>query len=175
MKNVQKIIAAFALAAAVGGASASYAQQEKGAPNRQEKRGGRPDAPPFGGGGLFHPGMFRRLDLTDEQQTQIQKLHEASRADSETAFAQVREAGEQLRAIVQTTNFNEDQARQILTKKSAAQTELEIGRLRTDAAIFALLTADQKAKLEQFRRERPERPNRSERGEFRPDAAPPQN
>ena len=171
MKNLNKIFAAFALAAAVGGASASFAQQEKGAPNRQERRGGRPDAP-FGGGGLFHPGMFRQLDLTIEQQAQIQKLHQASRAESETRFAQVREADEQLRAVVQTGNFNEDQARQILTRKSAAQIELEIGGLRTDAAIFALLTAEQKSKLEPLRGQRPERPHR---GEFRPDAAPPQN
>ena len=57
--------------------------------------------------------------------------------------------------MVEGGSFNEENARQILTAKASAMTELEILRLRADAAIFGILTAEQKAQLAQLKEERP--------------------
>jgi len=62
------------------------------------------------------------------------------------------------KAIVEDPNFNEAAARQLIAKKTQLMTELNLIRLRTDNAIYNLLTADQKARFEQVKRERPKPP-----------------
>ena len=134
------------------------------------------NTPPFGGphgrpGGL-NPRVLEQLNLTDAQKTQIKTLMDASRTGGQQYFDQVRTADQSLRALVESGNFDETQARQLLTSKAAAQTELEFNRLKTDAAIYNLLTADQKAQLKTLKTERDGR--RGERGERGQDG-PPQN
>ncbi len=68
--------------------------------------------------------------------------------------------------MIESGSFNEEKARQILTAKSSAMTELELIRLRTDAAIFSILTTDQKAQFARLKTERPPMPPRKG---FRPD------
>ncbi|MGC2238937.1 MAG: hypothetical protein WA584_22470 [Pyrinomonadaceae bacterium] len=59
---------------------------------------------------------------------------------------------------VESGNFNEEKARQILSTKWQAQTEMEIIRLRSDAAILNLLTTEQKTQLAGLKEKRPQVP-----------------
>lgn len=109
--------------------------------------------PPGGAPGGLHPRLLEQLNLSDAQKEQVRSLHESARTSAQQYFEQVRAADEQLRTITEAATFNEAQARQLLAAKSQAMTELEIIRLRTDSAVYNLLTAEQKASLEQLKQE----------------------
>lgn len=97
------------------------------------------DAPSHG----LHPRLLEQLDLSDAQKEQIGKLHEKSRADSQAHFDKIKVVQRQLKDPVEVGNFDESLVRQIIVQKTQAMTELEIIRLRTDAAIYKLLTVEQ--------------------------------
>lgn len=171
MSNFLKTFAPFIIALLFGALTITFAQNGKTKTN-QMPDGDRPERrmpPPEGRGGGLHPGTLERLDLTDEQKQQIEAIHAASREASKANFDKMRGFDEQLRKAIEGGNFDEAQTRQILTEKAQVQIELEISRLRADAAVLKILTAEQKAQLEQLKQERREPPMR---GGFRPDAPP---
>lgn len=103
--------------------------------------------------------MFSQLNLTDAQKQQVKTLREKQRTDSETYHEQLRGNGEQMRAIVEGSSFDEAAARALLAKEAQVETELKLIRIRTDNAIHNVLTAEQKAKLDEVRRDhKPPRP-----------------
>lgn len=175
MKNYLKIFVPFTLAIILGSLTFAIAQTKQPTDGKikTDGRGERPMSPPRGGGRGFglHPRMLEQLNLTDAQKEQIEAIHTASRGASKENFDKIRTADEQLRTIIESGAFDEAQARTILTTKSEAMIETEIQRLRTDAAIIKILTAEQKTQLEQLKNERPEPPRG---GGFRP-AGFPQN
>lgn len=162
MKNHSKIFAPVFLAILLGSLSFVFTQT-KGDGNRQFPKGERNIMPPPIG---LNPRMLDELTLNDRQTQQIQALADKARADSEQFFEEMRISDEQLKVLVENGNFNEEKARQILNTKSQAQTELEIIRLRSDAAILNLLTAEQKTQLAGLKEKRPQVPPG---GDFRPD------
>lgn len=177
MNNLKKIAAVAALAVSL--CSVAISQEQMGENNRKSTqangkiKAGKPDfPPPMSPRGGFHPRMLEKLDLTTAQKEQIQVLMENNRAASPEQFDKVRTIDEQLQTIVQANNFNEEQARQLLAAKAEASIELEIARLKTDSAIYNILTAEQKARLAQLKEERPEF---GPRGGMRRNDPPPQN
>ena len=170
MKNA-KLFAPIALAILIGSLTFAFAQTAKNnfggskADGRNERRM-PPGFPPSGG---LNPQLLEQLNLTDAQKQQIQAIETSSRDASKENFDSVRSADEQLKTLVESGNFNEDAARQILNTKAQAMIEAEIVRLRTEAAILKILTTEQKAQLETLKQQRPAFPPR---GGFRPE---PQN
>ncbi len=162
MKNHTKVFAPIFLAILLGSLSFVFTQT-KGDGDRQFPKGERNMMPPPIG---LNPRMLDELNLTDRQKEQIRALADKARADSEQFFEEMRISDEQLKVLVESGNFNEEKARQILNTKSQAQTELEIIRLRSDAAILNLLTAEQKTQLAGLKEKRPQVPPG---GGFRPD------
>ena len=158
MKRYVNIFAAFILAMAVGSLVIGFAQQGRGDLKRPGPDGpvGRGGPPPGGPRGGLHPRLLERLNLSDAQMQQARALHEQARTDSEKYFEQLESADEQLKAVVQAASFNEEQARQLLADKAKALTELEMIRLRTDSAVYNLLTAEQKTSLAQLEQELPD-------------------
>lgn len=169
MKSLYKIGLVLVLAVLAGSLTVMFAQSRNNAVKSSfERPEGAPPPPRHGG---FHPRLLEQLNLTDAQKTQTRELHDTARAASEQYFTALNNARTQLKSVVEAANFNEEQARQILAAKNAAETELEIIRLRTDSAIYNLLTVEQKAKLAEFEHQRPPRGGKG-RGGFRPDAPP---
>lgn len=155
MKKYTKVFAPVLLAILIGSLTFIFAQtkDDKGFDGKRPPRG-EGFGPKRGGGGL-PPHVLEKLNLTDAQKDQIEAFQTNSRDAGKEFFEKIRTADEQLRAMVETGSFNEENARQILSAKAAAMTELELVRLRTDAAIFGLLTTEQKAQLAQLKQERP--------------------
>ncbi len=112
------------------------------------------------GPGSVPPGgaIFEQLGLSAEQKAAIDEIRTKEREASKTYFEQSMAIRDSLRGITETENFNESEARRLLTQKAAIDTELELIRLKTQAAIYNLLTAEQIAKLALQRQQRPERP-----------------
>lgn len=164
MNKFTKIIGAFALAALVGTLALTVAQSRRGQNGvpPQDGPGGfggpggpgmghRPPGPPDG----LNPRMLEQLDLSDTQREQIRTLHEGARTESEKYGAQMKDNRDQIEALVKGGAFDEAQARKLLATKAALMTEMELIHLKTDAAVYALLTTEQRAKLEQFKQDRP--------------------
>lgn len=171
MSNFLKTFAPFIIAILFGSLTFAFAQ--KNGETKTGLNGDRPERrmPPEGRGGGLHPRMLEWLNLTDEQKQQIEAIHQSSREASKENFDKMRGFDEQLREAVEG-DFNEAQARAILSEKAQVQIELELNRLRSDAQILKILTAEQKAQLERLKQQRREPPMRG--GGFRP-AAPPMN
>ncbi len=113
----------------------------------------------FGPGGPGGPGgfgrMFRELNLTDAQKEQIKTLHEKARTDAEAFQEQLQPLHEEMRAVVEAATFDENAAKAIIAKETAIMSELHLLRVRTESAVFNLLTAEQKAKLAEIRKNHP--------------------
>lgn len=115
--------------------------------------GGRgPGGPPPPEGGRM---MLHFLDLTDAQKAQIKTIQDAEDAKEEAFHAKLREAHDALRAATAQGQFNEAQVRTLAAAIAQNEIELTVIRARKDAAIYQVLTPEQRAKLDQFEAERP--------------------
>lgn len=167
MKSYLKIFMPFAAAVLLGSMTISFAQTKtETKPFGKGRHGEFGKIPPPNG---FNPRIFEQLDLTDAQKTQIQTLMENSRTASQAYFEKLRAFDDRLRGLAESEAFDEAQARQILRSKADVQIELDLIRLKTDAAVYDLLTAEQIAKFDLLKSQRPNFPPR---GEFRPDMPP---
>lgn len=96
--------------------------------------------------------VFERLNLTEAQKQKIESLREKQHSDSQQYQEQMQSLHEQMRAIVEAGSFDEAAARALIAKESQAMSELNLIRVRTDNAVHNTLTAEQKAKLDELRR-----------------------
>ena len=162
MKKIIRSIAPFALVFALGITAYVFTQTRSNdnLAQRAGRDGRRGHGGPGGPGGRagIHPRMFEQLGLSDEQNTQIKQLLDAGRTSAEESFAKIKTADEQNRALAEQDTFNEDQARQLIAAKKSVESEIELARLRTDNAVYNLLTAEQKAKFKELRTSRPQPP-----------------
>lgn len=163
MKNYLKIFTPFVVAVLLGSLTFAFGQTTKNDTGK-----GRPDAPregrmppPDG----FNPRVLDQLNLTDAQKTEIGKLFEKSRTDSQVYFERVQVAQEQLKDVIENGTFDEAKAREIVARKTSAMAELEIIRLRNELSIRNLLTAEQIMQADLLKQKRPDFPPP---GEFRP-------
>jgi len=161
MKIRKMILMSFALAAVLGVAGFQLNAKTADACAQQGPGGHQP--PPPGqrgpGGPKGEDPIFSQLNLTDVQKQQIKTLREKQRTDSETYHEQLRGVGEQMRPLVEASTFDEASVHALLAKEAQAATELNLIRIRTDNAIHNLLTAEQKARLDELRKDhRPPRP-----------------
>ena len=144
-------------------------------------QGRRPQGPPDGGG--FHDGpggprgglvpFARDLNLTDEQKAQIQKLTDSLEESTQALREQLRAQHGDEFAALKDGAFDEAAVRAAAQARANVQVELEVARARTMAQIYALLTAEQKAKINELRQQFEQR--RTERGPRRGDARPEQS
>jgi len=115
------------------------------------RRMGRGFDGPGRGGGML---PLRALDLTDAQKEQIKAIHEAEKAKVEPFVNQLKEAHKAMREATANGQFNESAIRAIAANQTQAQIELAVSHARVQSAIYQVLTAEQKAKLEKFQQDR---------------------
>jgi Spy/CpxP family protein refolding chaperone len=160
------VFTAVLTAAAVGlamaaGDGAPTAQPAQSAP--QGGQAGPPQGPPPGGPGGGPQGIERLLfevNLTAAQLEQVKTLVAAQREAGATYDEQLRQVGEKMRAIVEAATFDEAAARKLALQEAAAMAELRVLGARTEAAIYQLLTDEQKTALADLRDQQPARPPR---------------
>lgn len=128
--------------------------------SRVSQQPGRP-APPPGPDGMF----LALLDLTDAQKAQIRRLHEAEREAARPFHDQLRRIHDELRQATENGAFDEATVRAILAREAQVMTELNLSRLKTEAAVWQMLTPEQRTKLAELREKL-----RKEHDEHRPPA-----
>ena len=176
MKRLGKI-QTFALAAVAGLALATpFAIAQTGGGDAQGKdhgkrgewggrRGGGDDD--HRGGGRFGGGMFRGIDLTEEQKTRLQQIHQSFGESTRALREQLRAKHDEVRRAGEGNTFNEALAAQKLTEAAALQAKLMAAEFRMRQESLSVLTAEQKAQLEQRREERKNRRGERRGGERR--------
>jgi len=138
-------------------------QQQNQTPNQspEAKEGQRPFEREPGRGfrhehgprGLFDPRLMRELNLTDDQSQQIGQI---VAANFENTKDQREQLGQLLGKKMQGTLTEDEQAR-----LKSLHEQVRLSMQNTESRIAAILTTDQKAKLEQIIKER-----RENRGQF---------
>ncbi len=87
--------------------------------------------------------LTEKLDLSEAQQQEVQKLVKANREQAQGLHTQMMELRRQMRQAMQPKTFEEKTLRKLAADKAKIQTELMVGKARTHSKIYALLTAEQ--------------------------------
>lgn len=147
MKKI--IVGIFAVAIVSIGAIFAIAQTADGGTDKKMgKRGGH-----HRGGKMHRRGgmMFRGLDLTEEQKTQMKSIREASK----TAAAPLREAmkanRQKLAEATANGAFDEAQVTTIANEGAAIKAQMTVQREKVKSQTYAILTAEQKTKAAEMK------------------------
>ena len=114
----------------------------------------------FGRRGGF--GGFHGVELTDEQKTRLQQIHQSFGERTKGLHEQLRAKRQELRQAESGGTFNEALATQKLTEAAVIEAKLMGERFRVHQEMLSVLTPEQKTQLEQQREQ-----FKSRRGEGR--------
>ena len=140
------LLTAFGAVAVVVRAQQPATQNPTAGPERMGRGEGRGFRRGPGAEGGFGPAMLRELNLTDDQMQQVRTILQQSFAGSKTAREELRQLGEKRRQGTLTTE-EEARARTLHEQMRAAMKD-------TETKIASVLTVEQKAKIEELRKER---------------------
>ena len=165
-----KVLAIATLSAIVLAASIAVAQtvntaQDNGQGARPEWRGGRRGGHKgHGMRGMREGGFFKQLNLTEDQKAKIKSIRESFAERNKPLRDQLHAKRQELRQANEGGTFNEALATQKLTEMASLQAKLMGERAKLHQEMLSVLTAEQKAQLEQskaqFKTRRGERRNR---------------
>jgi protein CpxP len=104
-----------------------------------------------GGRGGFGMMGFRQLDLTDAQKAQLKQIHENHRQALAPVMEQIRAKRQEMRAASEGGTVNEAAVAQKLAEIAPLEAKVMADRALIRQESLAVLTAEQKAKLDQMR------------------------
>src|SRR6476660_9343577 len=149
-----KMLALVSLSSILLVASVAFAQTAGTTQGDQNKargewreRGGRDRG--FHRGGIGGGGMFAKLNLTDAQKASMKQIRESFGERTKSLREQLRAKRQELRQANQGGTFNEALATQKLTEMASLEAKLMGERAKLHQETLSVLTAEQKAQLEQ--------------------------
>jgi Spy/CpxP family protein refolding chaperone len=92
--------------------------------------------------------MTADLGLSADQATQIKAIFEAERTANEPNAQKMRDLGDQIRAAGAGGQFDETKVRALARQQADLMVELTVSRERSRAAVYAVLTPDQRTKFD---------------------------
>jgi len=98
--------------------------------------------------------FLRRLDLTDAQRDQVKKIFEEQAPAMRTRMEAARTAQQELRTLAMSPNFDSGRARDLADTAAKAHADAAVMRAEGMSKVFALLTPEQRTKLEERREHR---------------------
>ena len=153
MKKLRKIkllaigsLSAIVLVASVAVAQSVKTDQAKGQGPGREWRGRGMKRGMHRGGASFH-----RLNLTDDQKAKMKQIRESFAERNKSLRTEVRAKRQELRQASEGGTFNEALATQKLTEMAGLQARLMGERFKLHQEMQTVLTAEQKAQLEQMK------------------------
>jgi protein CpxP len=159
-----KLMAIASLSAIVLVASIAVAQSvktEPGSGGQKPRREWRGKGSKHGMHGR-HGAVFNRLNLTDDQKAKMKQIRESFAESNKPLREQLRAKRQELRQASEGGTFNEALAAQKLTEMAGLQAKLMGERIKLNQEMQSVLTAEQKAQLEQLKAQ-----SKSRRGERR--------
>ena len=115
----------------------------------QMERHGRGQHGGRGWGGMREGGFFRQLNLTDDQKAKMKQIHESFAERNKPLREQLRAKRQELRQASEGGTFNEALATQKLTEIAPLEAKLMGEQHKLHQEMLSVLTAEQKAQLEQ--------------------------
>src|SRR5688572_15875291 len=151
-------LSAVAIAAPIAYAQSSGSNQENQQITRGEHRGGHKGGKGWGGefgrgGRGMRGGMFRGIELTEDQKTRMKQISDSFRERTQSLHQQLRAKHQELRQASEGGTFNEALATQKLTEAAGFRAKLMGEQFKMRQEIQSVLTAEQKTQLEQKRAE----------------------
>ena len=143
-------LSAVALTASIAVAQTVKTDQGDGQKTRREWRGGR-------GMRSHGGGIFNRLNLTEDQKTKMKQIRETFAANNKPLMEQLRAKRQELRQASEDGTFNEALATQKLSDMAALEAKLMGARIQLHQDEMSVLTAEQKAQLDQLKAQFKER------------------
>jgi protein CpxP len=95
--------------------------------------------------------LLRRLDLTEAQRDQVFKIFHDQAPAMREQMKVARRASQELRQASLSPNFDRARARQIADTQAKALSEVALMRADNMSRVVAILTPDQRSKLQQLR------------------------
>ena len=143
-------LSAIALAASIAVAQTVRTDQDNGQKSRADwQRGrGRGEGKQQGWGGM-QGAFLHRLNLTDDQKAKIKQIRESFGERNKPLREQLRAKRQELRQASEGGTFNEALATQKLTDMAGLQAKLMGEGQKLHQEMLSVLTAEQKAQLEQ--------------------------
>jgi len=143
-------LSAIALAASIAVAQTVTNDQSNTQGTRTERRGrGRGEHKGQGWGGMRDGGSFRQLNLTEDQKAKVKQIRETYAERNKPMREQLRAKRQELRQASEGGTFNEALATQKLTEMASLEAKLMGERAKLHQETLSVLTAEQKAQLEQ--------------------------
>lgn len=140
-------LSAIALAASI--AVAQTVTTNQGTPQGTERHGGRGGHK--GWGGMREGGFFKQLNLTEDQKAKIKQIRETFAQTNKPLRDQLHAKRQELRQASEGGTFNEALATQKLTEIAPLEAKLMASQHNLHQEMLSVLTAEQKAQLEQSR------------------------
>ncbi|HEY6659960.1 MAG TPA: Spy/CpxP family protein refolding chaperone [Pyrinomonadaceae bacterium] len=144
-------LSAIALAASIAVAQSVTTDQGTGQGTRTERRGGRGEHKGHGWGGMRDGGFFKQLNLTEDQKAKMKQIRESFAERNKPVREQLRAKRQELRQANEGGTFNEALATQKLTEMASLEAKLMGEQYKLHQEMLSVLTAEQKAQLEQSR------------------------
>ena|SRR5947207_11042589 len=139
-------LSAIALAASIGVAQAvKTARQGQRSDAEWRDRGERKD---HGWGGM-RGGFLKQLNLTDDQKAKIKQIRDTFDERNKPLREQLHAKRQELRQVTEGVTFDEALATQKLTEMAGLQAKLMGEEFKLHQEMQSVLTAEQKAQLEQ--------------------------
>ena len=101
--------------------------------------------------------MMKQLDLTDAQKEQMKAIRQAGRESTKSLRESLKANRQQLEQITANGQFNEAQVQAIAAQQSGIMAQLLVEKTRVKSQIYQILTAEQKAKVEEMKAKMQER------------------
>lgn len=142
MKTIRYRLLAAALVVVIGTAL-GHAQTAEDTPP--------PPGPPMHEFGMGHMIQFwaKKLNLTDDQQTQMQAVLQKERPNLHPLMQQERQIESQLHQYV-TGTYDAAKVQALAAQKAPIDTQLTVARTRVMNELYQLLTPDQQAQVKQL-------------------------
>lgn len=146
-----KLMAIASLSAVVLTASIAVAQSVK-----TESQDGKGSRHGWHGQGMKRgshqgDGVFERLNLTDDQKAKLKTIRESFAERNKPLREQLRAKRQELRQASEGGTFNEALATQKLTESAALEAKLMGERFKLHQEMLSVLTAEQKAQMDQLK------------------------
>ena len=144
-------LSAIALAASIAVAQTVTTTQDNGQGARGAWHGGHGGQKGPGFGGMRAGGFFKQLNLTDDQKAKMKQIRESFAETNKPLREQLRAKRQELRQASEGGTFNEALATQKLTEIAPLEAKVMAARASLHQEMLSVLTAEQKAQLEQSR------------------------
>ena len=163
MKHYRKTIAAALCASGLGLAMGAYAQPAPdGAQQHASMHGDWHGRGHHGDGGEMRG--LRALNLSEAQRDQIFKIHHDQAPAFRDQMKKVRASREELQKLARADKFDQAAVRRAADTQAKALSDMAVMRVQAANQVRAVLTPEQRTKLDQMREQRRERRDAPARG-----------